>query len=308
MKQRHQDATMWRGLFGGLLAGLILIAVPPSAVAQRPDADEDDDDDGPTALSVGNLSSDFTFGGSGGYNYDGSARALMVSGPNGSLMVDYASGLGTGQFDRDTRRTIGAEALFGGNATLFDEFLRLPISVYIRINLDYRYLQPRNPDQSNLHRGGAGLGAGGGAQLQLPVGPDFIKDNLYVRGSALLVPAVATTLNGGDDETARTIGDDTPISASRTRMRRTLDLNLEAHFTELIGEDTGIMAGYTFRAYGRSREEPSSVGDVIDAATLSGRPDERSAHDPSGAHVVENSPLRFWGEGPWNGLRRPGGH
>ncbi|MCS3828050.1 hypothetical protein GGP91_000095 [Salinibacter ruber] len=282
MKQRHQDATMWRVLFGGLLAGLILIAVPPSAVAQRPDADEDDDDDGPTALSVGNLSSDFTLGGSGGYNYDGSARALMVSGPNGSLMVDYASGLGTGQFDRDTRRTIGAEALFGGNATLFDEFLRLPISVYIpiRINLDYRYLQPRNPDQSNLHRGGAGLGAGGGAQLQLPVGPDFIKDNLYVRGSALLVPAVATTLNGdpavattlngGDDETARTIGDDTPISASRTRMRRTLDLNLEAHFTELIGEDTGIMAGYTFRAYGRSREEPSSVGDVIDAATLSG--------------------------------------
>lgn len=272
MKQRHQDATMWRVLFGGLLAGLILIAVPPSAGAQRPDADEDDDDDGPTALSVGNLSSDFTFGGSGGYNYDGSARALMVSGPNGSLMVDYASGLGTGQFDRDTRRTIGAEALFGGNATLFDEFLRLPISVYIpiRINLDYRYLQPRNPDQSNLHRGGAGLGAGGGAQLQLPVGPDFIKDNLYVRGSALLVPAVATTLNGGDDETARTIGDDTPISASRTRMRRTLDLNLEAHFTELIGEDTGIMAGYTFRAYGRSREEPSSVGDVIDAATLSG--------------------------------------
>ncbi|MCS3647421.1 hypothetical protein [Salinibacter ruber] len=273
---------MWRILFGGLLAGLILIAVPPSAVAQRPDADEDDDDDGPTALSVGNLSSDFTLGGSGGYNYDGSARALMVSGPNGSLMVDYASGLGTGQFDRDTRRTIGAEALFGGNATLFDEFLRLPISVYIpiRINLDYRYLQPRNPDQSNLHRGGAGLGAGGGAQLQLPVGPDFIKDNLYVRGSALLVPAVATTLNGdpavattlngGDDETARTIGDDTPISASRTRMRRTLDLNLEAHFTELIGEDTGIMAGYTFRAYGRSREEPSSVGDVIDAATLSG--------------------------------------
>lgn len=263
---------MWRVLFGGLLAGLILIAVPPSAVAQRPDADEDDDDDGPTALSVGNLSSDFTFGGSGGYNYDGGSRALMVSGPNGSLMVDYASGLATGQFDRDTRRTIGAEALFGGNATLFDEFLRLPISVYIpiRINLDYRYLQPRNPDQSNLHRGGAGLGAGGGAQLQLPVGPDFIKDNLYVRGSALLVPAVATTLNGGDDETARTIGDDTPISASRTRMRRTLDLNLEAHFTELIGEDTGIMAGYTFRAYGRSREEPSSVGDVIDAATLSG--------------------------------------
>ena len=127
MKQRHHDTTTLRVFFGVLLAGLVLITVPLSAVAQSSTADEDDDD-GPTALSVGNLSSDFTFGGSGGYNYDGSARALMVSGPNGSLMVDYASGLGTGQFDRDTRRTIGAEALFGGNATLFDEFLRLPIS------------------------------------------------------------------------------------------------------------------------------------------------------------------------------------
>ena len=70
MNQRHHEAATLRVLFGGLLAGLILTAASPSAVAQRPDANEDDDD-GPTALSVGNLSSDFTFGGSGGYNYDG---------------------------------------------------------------------------------------------------------------------------------------------------------------------------------------------------------------------------------------------
>jgi len=197
----------------------------------------------------------------------------MLSGPNGSLMVDYGSGLRTGEFDRDTRRTIGADALFGGNASLFDEFLRLPLSIYvpIRVHLDYRYVQPRNPELSNLHRGAAGLGAGGGAQLQLPVGPDFIKDNLYVRGSAVLVPAVATSLSRDDGEDiGDPVGDDSPVSTSRTRMRRMLDFNVEALFTELLGEDTGVMAGYTFRAYGRSPEKPSSVGDVIDAATLSG--------------------------------------
>jgi len=30
------------------------------------------------------------------------------------------------------------------------------------------------------------------------------------------------------------------------------------------------MVGYTFRAYDRSQEKPSGVGDVIDAATLRG--------------------------------------
>lgn len=271
MSQRFSSATTVPFVIGMLLSGLLLVAGPQSVSAQ--DDAEDTEDDGPTALSVGNLSSNFTFGGSGAYNYSGNARALMLSGPNGSLMVDYGSGLGTGQFDRDTRRTIGADALFGGNASLFDEFLRLPLSIYvpIRIHLDYRYVQPRNPERSNLHRGAAGLGAGGGAQLQLPVGPDFIKDNLYVRGSAVLVPAVATSLSRSDEEgVSDPVGDDPPVSTSRTRMRRMLDINLEALFTELLGEDTGIMAGYTFRAYGRSPEKPSSAGDVIDAATLSG--------------------------------------
>jgi hypothetical protein len=260
-------------LFGALLSGLLLVAGPLSAAAQDSSSDADEETERPTAISVGNLSSNFTFGGSGAYNYSGNARALMISGPNGSLMVDYGSGLRTGQFDRDTRRTIGAETLFGGNATLFDEFLRLPLSVYvpIRFHLDYRYVQPRNPELSNLHRGAGGLGAGGGAQIQLPIGPDFIKDNLFVRGSAVLVPAVATSFGSSDGGDPGDVVDGDPeIETSRTRMRRTFDINLEALFTELLGESTGVMVGYTFRAYDRSREKPSSVGDVIDAATLSG--------------------------------------
>jgi len=277
MKRRNRSVTLFQFSFGVLLTGLLLVAGPLSATAQDKPSNTDEEDDGPVALSVGNLSSDFTFGGSGenagAYNYTGNARAIMISGPNGSLLVDYGSDLNSGQFDRDTRRTIGAEAFFGGNATLFDEFLHLPLSLYIpiRINLDYRYTQPRNPELSNLHRGAAGLGAGGGAQLQLPIGPDFIKDNLYLRGSAVLVPAVATSLSNSDGEgSSDVVEDDSGIETSRTRMRRTLDINVEALFTELIGEDTGVMVGYTLRAYDRSRETPSSVGDVLDAATLSG--------------------------------------
>lgn len=271
MTLRYRLNTVLRLLVGALLSGLLLAAVPLSAPAQDDSSNTEDEEDGPTAVSVGNLSSNFTFGGSGAYNYNGNARALMISGPNGSLLVDYASSLGAGEFDRDARRTIGAEALFGGNATLFDEFLRLPVSLYIpiRFNLDYRYIQPRNPELSNLHRGAAGFGAGGGAQLQLPVGPDFIKDNLFLRGSAVFVPAVATSLGGSSGSDDMTDGE-LEIETSRTRMRRTFNINLEALFTELLGESTGVMVGYTFRAYDRSRKKPSSVGDVIDAATLSG--------------------------------------
>lgn len=263
MTTRYHISPALSLLFAFLLTGSFA-AAPLSALAQgsSPGVEEED---GPTALSVGNLSTDFEFGGT--YNYNVNARSVMVSGPNGSLLVDYASGLGTGGFDRDGRRTIGAEALFGGNAYLFKNFLVLPLDIYIpiRLNLDYRYVQPKNPELSNLHRGAGGLGAGGGAQLQLPVGPSFIKDNLYIRGTGVIVPAVGTTLSSEDDEV-----DSSPVSASRTRMRRTIDLNLEVLFTELLGENTGVMAGYTFRTYSRSAEKPSSVGDVIDAATLTG--------------------------------------
>lgn len=277
MSLRYRNPAISKLLLGVFLVSFLFAGGPLSAPAQDKSSDTEDEDDRPTAVSVGNLSSNFTFSGSGenagAYNYSGNARAVMISGPNGSLMVDYGSGLRTGQFDRDTRRTIGAEALFGGNAELFEELLYLPLSIYIpfRFHLDYRYVQPRSPELSNLHRGAAGFGAGGGAQIRLPVGPDFIRDNLYLRGSAVIVPGVATSLGrSSEGDPSDVIEGDSGIETSRTRMRRTFDINLEALFTELLGEDTGVMVGYTFRAYDRSREKPSSVGDVIDAATFSG--------------------------------------
>ena len=170
MPHRYRSVIVSQRLLGVLLFGLLLVAVPCSAVAQDDSSNSEDEDGGPSSVSVGNLSSNFTFGGSGAYNYEGNARALTISGPKGSLLLDYASSLSSGQFDRDTRRTIGAETLFGGNAHLFRDLLRLPLSIYIpiRINLDYRYTQPRNPELSNLHRGAAGLGAGGGLDFSFP--------------------------------------------------------------------------------------------------------------------------------------------
>ena len=263
-----------------LVAFLLAALLPPSLLAQSSSDSNDESEgpsegEGPTVVSVGNLTTDFSYGraiaGGGTYSYQKNVRALMISGPGGSLLVDYASNLGGRSSEQETRRTIGAETLFGGNVYLFREFLFLPFSVYvpIRANLDYRYVQPTNPSRSNLHRGAAGLGAGAGGQLRLPVGPDFIKENLLVRGTAVLVPAITSSLGGSDpDELINPEG--SPVSASATRMRRAVNLNLEVLFDDILGDDTGVMAGYTFKASGQSAEKPSSVGDVIDAATLYG--------------------------------------
>jgi len=269
-----------RVLYGFLAAFLLAFLLPGPLLAQSSSSgDEDSGDssesDGPTVVSVGNLSTDYSYGrvvaqGSA-YSYQKSVRALMISGSGGSLLVDYASNLGGSGSEQETRRTIGAEALFGGNVYLFREFLFLPFSVYvpIRANIDYRYVQPTDPSRSNLHRGAAGLGAGAGGQLRLPVGPDFIKENLLVRGTAVIVPAITSSL-GGSEPDQLINPESSPVSTSATRMRRAINLNLEVIFDDLLGGDTGVMAGYTFKATGHSAQKPSSVGDVIDAATLYG--------------------------------------
>jgi hypothetical protein len=265
----------------GLLAAVLLLALLPGPLLAQSASDSggesegDNDDEGPTVVSVGNLTTDFSYGRAiargGAYNYQKNVRALMISGPGGSFLVDYASNLGGRGPEQETRRTIGAEALFGGNVYLFRDFLFLPFSVYvpIRANLDYRYVQPTDASRSNLHRGAAGLGAGAGGQLRLPVGPDFIQENVLVRGTAVLVPGITSSFGGSDpDELVNPEG--SPVSTSATRMRRAINLNLEILFDDLLGGDTGVMAGYTLQATGHSAERPSSVGDVIDAATLYG--------------------------------------
>lgn len=269
-----------RALYSTLAAFLFAALLPGSLLAQSSsDSSEEDgepsESEGPTVVSVGNLTTDFRYGRTvaqgSAYSYQNNGRALMISGPGGSLLVDYASNLGGEGSERDTRRTIGAETLFGGNAYLFREFLYLPLSVYvpIRVNLDYRYVQPTDPGRSNLHRGAAGLGAGAGGQLRLPVGPDFIKENLLVRGTAVVVPGITSSLGGSDTDELTDL-EQSPLSATATRMRRAINLNLEVIFDDLLGGDTGVMAGYTFKATGHSAQKPSSVGDVIDAATLQG--------------------------------------
>jgi hypothetical protein len=258
-------------LFAALLPGPLLAQSTSDSGGESEEAG----DEGPTVVSVGNLTTNFNYGRAiaqgGAYSYQKNVRALMISGPGGSLLVDYASNLGGSGSEQETRRTIGAETLFGGNIYLLRDALFLPLSVYVpvRFNLDYRYVQPTDASRSNLHRGAAGLGAGAGGQLRLPVGPDFIKENLLVRGTAVLVPAITSSFGGSDpDELVNPEG--SPVSTSGTRMRRAINLNLEILFDDLLGGDTGVMAGYTFQAYGHSAEKPSSVGDVIDAATLYG--------------------------------------
>ena len=248
------------------IAGPCLAQGQDSTEPENNDADAAETLESPTSISVGNLSSNFSL--SDEFNYDTNSRGIMISGSSGSLMFDYANIDTPNNAERSSRTTVGAEALFGGNAYLFRNFLRLPMDIYIpiRLNLDYRFMESVSSETSNLHRGAAGLGAGAGAELRFPVGPQFIQDNLMARGSAVVIPGVSTTLNSTDDENQSA----SPVSSSNTRMRRTIDFNIEVLLTELLGESAGVMVGYTFRTYSRSPQEPKNLGDVVDAATLSG--------------------------------------
>jgi hypothetical protein len=271
-----------RRLLCSILTSLLLFAfLPTSALAQS--EEDSGGDDGLTSLTVGYLANDFDYlGGPAGGNpfaFDKNLRSLKLSTRHGSLLLDYERFGG----EANKRRTFGAELLTGGNSYLFREFLHLPIGIYvpIRVNLDYRYVEPRNPERNNLHFGAAGLGAGAGARLRLPIGPDFLKENFEARLTGVFVPAVMMGISdieapSAEDPGAGLVGEDT---FDDTRLRRMFDINLDIELAEILSDNVGITAGYTFRIYGHSAGPPSSAVDYLDAVTLTGTYTQTSAQN-----------------------------
>ena len=251
---------------------LLVLAVPPASAQSDEDSE---DEDGITSLTVGYITTDFDYippvqGFGSPYDFSKNLRGLMLSTRHGSLMLDY------GKFEDDgtSRRTIGAELLTGGNAYLFREFFDLPIGVYvpIRFNLDYRYVQPDVSERNNLHLGAAGVGAGAGARIRLPVGPDFLEENFEARVTGVFVPGIMSGLSDIETPDTNDPGEDliNDDSFNDTRLRRMFNFNVEARLAEVLGDNVGITAGYTFRLYGRSESSPDSVGAFIDNVMLTG--------------------------------------
>lgn len=261
-----------RPVLCGIFTALLFAVLPVVAPAQSSgDAGEDE---GVTSLTVGYIASDFDYlGGPTGtspYAFDKSLRSLKLSTRSGSLLLDYER---FGE-EGNKRRTFGAELLTGGNLHLFRDFLHLPIGIYlpIRANLDYRYVEPQNPERNNLHFGAAGVGTGAGARLRLPVGPDFLKENFEARLTGVFVPAVMTGISdieapSAADPGGDLVGEDT---FDDTRLRRMFNINLDVELAKILGGNVGLTAGYTFRIYGHSAEAPGSAADYLDAVTLTG--------------------------------------
>lgn len=256
-----------------LSAALFLLLNAGLATAQTSTGQGTSKTDDPSlapSLTVGYLNTDFSYRGTSAtaYDFKGPLAALMLGWQKGSLTFSYGSSGSSSAWP--ALRTVGASLWLGGDAYIFRNLFGLPLAVYvpIRFNANYRYTsldassEPTGPsERPTLHLMGGGLGAGGGARFAFPAGPSFLKDNLVAQASYVFAPGLMGNAGQGLDQG--------PPEASlrQLKLRWVTDLNVEIQLKNLLGDNVGVMAGYTLRAVSRSPEKPESFGDVLDAFT-----------------------------------------
>jgi hypothetical protein len=201
--------------------------------------------------------------GSDRFYFEGETAGAMISGKRANLMFAYGSAdtyEGEGEI-----RSLAADLNFGGNIHLFRNFLRLPLSIYvpIRLNAGYRNLSLLEEDET-LHLAQAGIGAGAGASVRISTGLPIVRDNLT--GFASIVRGV-----GGLSDISSTVAEQTGADEmsllSGIRLMVNTDLNIEAKFERLLGENTGVTAGLTIRWQSWTEEKADEFLQVLDVAT-----------------------------------------
>ena len=240
------------------------------------------------SLTVGYPNADFNYAGAdstSAYDFDESLASAMLGWENGSLMLSYgtreASDSTGASGTRPDLTTAGASLWTGGNAYIFRNLLRLPLAVYVPIRLTgkYRYVSLEDPGENGgdsgnpsseddgrppLHLVGAGLGAGAGARATLPVGPDFIRDNLVGQASLVFAPGLMGNVGEGFDRDAFNQAPSEISPLDELKLRWATNLNIEVQFKRLLSSSVGVTAGYTLRTVSRSPEKPDGFGDVVD--------------------------------------------
>lgn len=219
-----------------------------------------------TSLTVGYIDDEFlleTDQGSNRFYFEGETAGAMISGKKANLMFAYGSAdanNGEGEI-----RSLAGDLSFGGNVYLFRNFLRLPLSIYvpIRLNAGYRNLSLLEEDET-LHLAQAGIGAGGGASVRIPTGLPLLRDNLT--GFASLVRSV-----GGLSDISSTVAEQTGADEmsvlSGIRLMQNTDLNIEAKFERLLGDNTGVTVGLTIRWQSWTEEKADEFLQIIDVVT-----------------------------------------
>jgi hypothetical protein len=226
----------------------------------------DNSDRNTTSLTVGYIDDEFlleTDQGSDRFYFEGETAGAMISGKGANLMFAYGSA--DANESEGEIRSLAADLNFGGNIHLFRNFLRLPLSIYvpIRLNAGYRNLSLLEEDET-LHLAQAGIGAGAGASVRIPTGLPLLRDNLT--GFASLVRSV-----GGLGDISSTVNEQTGADEmsvlSGIRLMQNTDLNIEAKFERLLGENTGVTVGLTIRWQSWTEEKADEFLQVLDVAT-----------------------------------------
>src|SRR6056297_1715726 len=226
----------------------------------------DSEDRNTTSLTVGYVEDEFliaTDEGSNRFYFVGETAGAMISGKGANLMFAYGNTDATGS-DGEIR-SLAADLSFGGNIHLFRNFLRLPVSIYvpIRLNTGYRNLSLVDEEDA-LHLIQAGIGAGAGASVRIPTGLPVLRDNLT--GFASLVRSV-----GGLGEISSTVADQAGANdesaISGIRLMQNTDLNIEAKFERLLGENTGVTVGLTIRWQSWTEEKADEFLQLLDVVT-----------------------------------------
>jgi len=230
------------------------------------ESSDDNDDRNTTSLTVGYIDDEFliaTDEGSDQFYFVGETAGAMISGKGANLMFAYGNADANGS-DGEIR-SLAADLSFGGNVHLFRNFLQLPVSIYvpIRLNAGYRNLSLVDEEDA-LHLLQAGIGAGAGASLRIPTGLPVLRDNLT--GFASLVRSV-----GGLGELSSTVADQAGANdesaISGIRLMQNTDLNIEAKFERLLGENTGVTVGLTIRWQSWTEEKADEFLQLLDVVT-----------------------------------------
>lgn len=225
-----------------------------------------------SSLTAGYASDEFnlqTDEGSWRYRFKGELATLMLSSSSSYFMLGY--GTAPAEEDEGDIRSITVDLQTGGNISLFENFLSLPIKTYIpvRFNMGYRNLALLNEQSSaygeNANIGSGGVGAGLGGQVRIPTGLPWLEDNLT--GIISLVRSV-----GGLGDLSRSTNQDNFGSQEGdsiiegVRLTQNTDFNLEGKFERLLDSNIGATAGITFRWSYWTDEPADNFGQLVDVA------------------------------------------
>ncbi len=249
-----------------LLKSNLVNSVPEYSNTLEIQDDKESSSRNTTSLTVGYIDDEFLLEsdqGSNRFYYAGESAGAMISGKKAYLMASY--GTADAHEGEGEIRSLAADLSFGGNKTLFSNFLRLPVSIYIpiRLNVGYRNLELTEQDDA-LHLANAGIGAGGGVSVRIPTGIPVIRDNLT--GFAYITRSV-----GGIGDLSGTIAEQNGFSddvvLSGIRLTQQTDLNIEGKFERLLGDNTGVTVGLTLRWMSWTEEAAEEFLQLLDVVT-----------------------------------------